>query len=105
VLVDNNEYLLFYDPKDEDLGAGMKRSPDLINWKDIEQRIPLGQNQWRWAPGGIGAAFVIDLRDEPHVGKYVIFFQAGKGFKENVSLGLAWSNDLTHWHWPGKNTR
>jgi hypothetical protein len=103
VLVDNNEYLLFYDPKDEDRGAGMKRSADLENWKDVERRIRLGQDQWQWAPRGIGAAFVIDLRHEPRVGKYLIFFQAGKGFKENVSVGLAWSDDLITWHWPGKD--
>jgi len=105
VLVDNNEYLLFYDPKDEDRGAGMKRSPDLVHWKDVEERIPLGQKQWQWAPGGIGAAFVIDLRREPRVGKYLMFFQAGKGFKQHVSIGLAWSNDLVKWDWPGKTSK
>lgn len=102
VLVDNNEYLLFYDPKDEGRGAGMKRSADLVHWKDVEERIALGQSQWRWAPGGIAAAFVIDLRHERRVGKYVMFFHAGPGFKENVSIGLAWSDDLINWDWPGK---
>ncbi|MHC4526731.1 MAG: glycoside hydrolase family protein, partial [Planctomycetota bacterium] len=102
VLIDKNEYLLFYDPKDEDRGAGMKRSGDLVSWRDVEERIALGQQQWEWAPGGIGAAFVIDLRHESRVGKYVMFFQAGKGFKEHVSIGLAWSDDLEKWDWPGK---
>ncbi|MHC4573107.1 MAG: glycosyl hydrolase family 28 protein [Planctomycetota bacterium] len=102
VLIDNNEYLLFYDPKDEDRGAGMKRSPDLVNWTDVDERIPLGADQWPWAPGGIGAAFVLDLCHEPRVGRYLMFFQAGPGFKENVSIGLAWSGDLRTWDWPGR---
>jgi sucrose-6-phosphate hydrolase SacC (GH32 family) len=102
VLVDNNEYLLFYDPKDEDRGAGMMRSKDLIHWTDVPGRIRLGQDQWPWAPGGIGAAFVIDLRREPRVGKYLMFFQAGLGFKENVSIALSWSDNLKEWEWPGK---
>jgi len=102
VLIDNNEYLLIYDPKNDEHGAGMKRSKDLVHWRDVEGRIALGGQDWSWAPGGIGAAFVIDLRDEPRVGKYLMFFQAGPGFKENVSIGLAWSDDLRHWDWPGK---
>jgi len=102
VLIDNDEYLLIYDPKDEDRGAGMKRSKDLVNWKDVKHRIQLGQKQWPWAPGGIGAAFVIDLRNEPSIAKYLMFFQAGPGFKDNVSIGIAWSDDLKTWKWPGK---
>ncbi|MHC4624484.1 MAG: glycosyl hydrolase family 28 protein [Planctomycetota bacterium] len=105
VLIDNDEYLLIYDPKDEGRGAGMKRSSDLVHWKDIDRRIPLRQNQWPWAPDGIQAAFVIDLRHDPCVGKYLMFFHAGPGFKEYVSVGLAWSEDLIHWCWPRKNTK
>ena len=104
VLIDNDEYLLIYDPKDEDRGAGLKRSKDLVNWKDVEERIQLGQKDWDWAPGGIGAAFVIDLRDEPSIGKYLMFFHAGPGFKDNVSIGIAWSDDFKHWDWPGSGS-
>ena len=103
VLVENDEYLLIYDPKDEYLGAGMKVSKDLVHWRDVKERIGLGGDEWEWAPGGIGAAFVIDLRSEPSIGKYLMFFQAGPGFKENVSIGMAWSEDLKNWDWPDKN--
>jgi hypothetical protein len=50
---------------------------------------------------------VLDLRDRPEVGKYVMFFHGSTrtGVAENEphgesSLGLAWSDDLTHWSWP-----
>jgi hypothetical protein len=102
VLIDNDEYLLVYDPKDEGLGAGMKRSRDMENWRDIEQRIPLGGDRWQWAPNGIQAAFVIDLREAKRVGKYLMFFHAGPGFKDHVSIGMAWSDDFENWYWPGK---
>jgi len=105
VLIDNDEYLLIYDPKDEGRGAGMMRSKDMVEWRDVKERIPLGGDQWTWAPGGIGAAFVMDLRDEPSIGKYLMFFQAGPGFKDNVSIGIAWSDDLKHWDWPGKKIK
>jgi hypothetical protein len=103
VLIHNDEYLLIYDPKDENLGAGVMRSKDMTNWIDVGQRIPIGDDQWKWAPQGIQAAFIIDLRHEKRFGKYLMFFHAGTGFKENVSIGIAWSDDLKHWDWPGKN--
>jgi hypothetical protein len=73
----------------------------MVNWVNNDQRIPIGDNQWNWAPQGIGAAFVIDLRHEPSIGRYLMFFQAGTGFKEHVNIGIAWSNDLESWSWPG----
>ncbi len=102
VLVEDDEYILIYDPKNEGRGAGIMRSKDMVHWRDTGERIPLGGDQWDWAPGGIAAAFVIDLRKEPRVGKYLMFFHAGPGFKENVSIGLAWSDDFKTWDWPGK---
>jgi len=103
VLVDNDEYILIYDPKDEALGAGIMRSKDMVHWIDRGERIPLGGDQWEWAPEGIQAAFVLDLRKVKRIGKYLMFFHAGPGFKENVSIGLAWSDNLTDWDWPGKS--
>jgi len=102
VLIDDDEYLLIYDPKDEGRGAGIMRSKDMVHWRDMDERIPLDGDQWQWAPEGIQAAFVIDLRQVKHIGKYLMFFHAGTGFKNNVSLGLAWSDNLTDWNWPGK---
>lgn len=102
VLIDNDEYVLIYDPKDEGRGAGMKRSKDMVHWQDMEKRIPLGGKEWKWAPDGIQGAFVIDLREVNRIGKYLMFFHAGPGFKKNVSIGMGWSNDLKVWDWPGK---
>jgi predicted GH43/DUF377 family glycosyl hydrolase len=102
VLIDNDEYLLIYDPKDEALGAGLMRSKDMTNWIDIGQRIPIGDDHWKWAPQGIQAAFIIDLRQVKQFGKYLMFFHAGTGFKDHVSIGIAWSKDLKNWNWPTK---
>jgi hypothetical protein len=51
---------------------------------------------------------VLDLRSEPRVGRYLMFFH-GSGpedertmFDHHASLGLAWSADLREWHWPGE---
>jgi len=87
---------------------GFKRSDDLTDWKDLRS-ITLGQNDWPWAQGRITAATILDLRHVPRVGKYVMFFhgssEAGKeqwASHGRASLGLAWSDDLIRWQWPGK---
>jgi hypothetical protein len=50
---------------------------------------------------------VLDLRAEPGIGRYLMFFHgsspAGCALQEvhgHASLGLAWSDDLVHWEWP-----
>lgn len=56
------------------------------------------------------AGFVLDLRREPRVGKALMFFQGPRwpegdprgGWANHVSLGMAWSDDLVKWSWPGK---
>lgn len=102
VLVEANEYVLFHSPEN---GIGVKRSTDLREWRD-EGLILLGQDHWPWAQGRLTAGFVLDLRDEPGVGRYLLFFH-GSGpedertmFDTHASLGLAWSDDLKTWHWP-----
>jgi hypothetical protein len=53
---------------------------------------------------------VLDLRQEKAYGKYLMFFHGeGPGrensidtFVANCSIGLAWSDDLVGWDWPGK---
>ena len=70
----------------------------------------LGQQQWSWAKGRITAGAVVDLTKEPGYRKYVMFFH-GSGpltekegdFDKNASIGIAWSNDMYHWHWPSEN--
>jgi hypothetical protein len=109
VLVDGDEYLMFHSPKN---GIGMKRSMDLKNWRDVGGSttkedtglITLGQKDWPWASQRLTAGFVLDLRNDPRVGKYLMFFHAEppEGFRKYASLGLAWSDDLLHWDWPGK---
>ncbi len=102
VLVDRDEYVMFHSPKN---GIGVKRSLDLVRWTDADL-ITLGQKDWSWARGRLTAGFVLDLRHEPQVGKYLMFFH-GSGpedeqtmFTTHCSLGLAWSEDLVNWHWP-----
>ena len=104
ILVDGDEYVLFHSPRN---GIGMKRSKDLRQWQDCELTT-LGQKDWPWGKGRLTAGFVLDLRREPGIGKYLLFFH-GSGpedertmFDNHASLGLAWSDDLKSWHWPGE---
>ena len=114
ILIDGNEYLMFHSPKN---GIGMKRSKDMKNWREVGGgatkedmgSVTLGQKYWPWAQGRLTAGFVLDLRNDPRVGKYLLFFH-GSGpepesikFTTHCSLGLAWSDDLIHWDWPGKD--
>lgn len=99
-------YVMFHSP---DNGIGMMHSHNLTHWENIGFTT-LGQADWEWAQGRITAGFVLDLRGEPTVGKYVMFFH-GSGpedetmmFDTHASLGIAWSNDLRHWEWPGGKT-
>jgi hypothetical protein len=72
--------------------------------------ITLGQKDWVWAQGRLTAGFVLDARHVPQVGKYLMFFHGSRygeddprgGFDNFASIGLAWSDDLREWDWPGK---
>jgi hypothetical protein len=104
VLVDGGEYVMFHSPHN---GIGVKRSSDLRTWRDAGL-LTLGQRDWPWAQGRITAGFVLDLRRESRVGRGIMFFH-GSGPKDEremfdnyASLGIAWSDDLVDWHWPGK---
>jgi hypothetical protein len=114
VLVDEDEYLMFHSPKS---GIAMKRSKDMKHWRDVGEpvakggtgSITLGRKDWPWAQGRLTAGFVLDLRDDPRIGKYLMFFH-GSGpepepikFTTHCSIGIAWSEDLVHWSWPGKS--
>ena len=106
VLIDQDEYLLFHSPEN---GIGVKRSPDLINWRDVGDLITLGQEDWPWAERRLTAGVVLDLRHEKAFGKYIMFYHGeGPGkensidtFVANCSIGIAWSDDLVSWEWPG----
>lgn len=106
VLYENKEYILFHSPKN---GIAIKRSSDLKNWKDWGKLITLGQDHWDWAKGRITAGAILDLRGNKKFGKYIMFFHGSgplteeKGdFDKNASLGIAWSDNLLTWDWPGK---
>ncbi len=107
VLVENDEYVLIHSPKN---GIAIKRSKDLKNWHDWGNLITLGQSEWDWAKGRITAGVVLNLRKNEKFGKYVMFFH-GSGpltedqgdFDKNASIGIAWSEDLINWSWPGKS--
>lgn len=95
-------YVMFHSPEN---GIGMMHSNDLTHWETLGFTT-LGQADWEWAQGRITAGFVLDLRGEPAIGKYLMFFH-GSGpedettmFDTHASLGLAWSDDLQHWEWP-----
>jgi hypothetical protein len=104
VIVDGGDYVLFHSPSN---GIGVKRSRDLERWRD-EGVLTLGQKTWPWAQGRLTAGYVLDLRDEPAVGKALLFFHGSDypemdprgSFDNFASLGLAWSNNLKDWAWP-----
>lgn len=106
VVPDGKGYVLFHAPRD---GIGVKRSADLKTWADGGV-LRLGQTEWPWARGRLTAGFVLDLRADPAVGAALMFFHGSDypegdprgGFDTFASIGLAWSDDLTHWAWPGK---
>ena len=109
VLVDRGQYMLFRSRNRPD-GIGVMRSSDLLHWRN-EGELTLGQKDWPWAQGRLTAGFVLDLRREPALAKALMFFH-GSDFPENdprggfdnfASIGIAWSNDLQTWDWPGKS--
>lgn len=83
------------------------RSKNLTDWVRVDRLITLGQKDWPWAQGRLTAAVVLDLRKEKCVGKALMFFHASEKteqelFPQGTCLGIAWSDDLEHWSWPGK---
>ena len=53
------------------------------------------------------AATVLDCRANPEIGKFIMFFHCTKvpeveNFYTHCSIGIAWSDDLKTWSWPGK---
>lgn len=107
VLNNGGEYVLFHSPKN---GIGLKRSSSPSEWGKDEALITLGQKDWPWAQRRLTAATVIDLTNDQKFGKYIMFFHGSSeegatptyNAHNNASLGIAWSTDLIHWEWPGK---
>jgi len=105
-LVEDGEYVLFHSPEN---GIGVKRSADMKTWRDTDL-LTLGQSEWPWSQGRLTAGFVLDLREDPSVGKALMFFHGSDypetdprgGFDSYASIAVAWSSDLKEWSWPGK---
>lgn len=103
VIPDRAGYVLFYAPA---TGVGVKRSADLKLWRECGL-LTLGTETWDWARGRLSGGFVLDLRQEPGVGKALLFFHGSRwpeedprgGWANWVSLGMAWSEDLCNWEW------
>ena len=102
-LRDGDSYMIFHSPPN---GIGVLRTEDLLNFREEGELITLGQEKWDWARGRLTAGFVLDLRNEPEYGKYLMFFH-GSGpeneetmFDHHASIGIAWSDDLKNWIYP-----
>ena len=61
------------------------------------------------AKGRLTAGFVLDCRNETAINVQYLMFFHGTGpedeqtiFDTHACIGLAWSDDLIHWDWSGK---
>ena len=106
VLVKDDEYIIMHSPGSD--GMGLLASKDLKSFRDyIPGRIKLGYGQWPWAAARLTAGTLLDLTRDPRVGKYIMFYHGAQripGRHKHIgacSLGVAWSDDLKTWRWPG----
>ncbi|QYR20887.1 hypothetical protein KZ483_24550 [Paenibacillus sp. sptzw28] len=97
-----DQYVMFHSPEN---GIGIMKSPDLKSWTHEDIVLTLGQQEWDWAKGRITAGFVLDCREVPGIGKFLMFFH-GTGpederviFDTRACIGIAWSDDLLSWDW------
>jgi Glycosyl hydrolases family 43 len=103
ILTERGNYFMFHSPKN---GIGIKKSNDLATWQDLETALIFGQKDWLWAKGRITAGYVLNLKIDCKIKRYLMFFH-GSGpkteeegdFDKNASIGLVWSDDLLHWKW------
>lgn len=105
VLSEEDGYRIFHSPQN---GIGVLRTTDFVSFRTEGDLIKLGQENWPWAQGRLTAGFVLDLTGNPQYGKYILFFH-GSGpenedtmFDHHASIGIAWSDDLKNWEYPGK---
>ncbi len=103
VIKEGKRYLMFHSPHN---GIGILESTDLVHWSDTGKLITLGQNSWPWAQGRITAGFVLNCRNVPDIGKYLMFLH-GTGpeneeviFDTHACIGIAWSDNLFDWEYP-----
>jgi hypothetical protein len=106
-LVRGDEYLLMHSPGAD--GMGLLATPDLRQFRElVPEHILLGYPAWDWARRRLTAGTVLDLRNVPGIGEYLMFYHGSAELAdahEHISassLGLAWSDDLLTWDWPGR---
>jgi len=88
----------------------VKRSRDLIRWRE-EPTILLGQKDWPWCETRLTGGYVADFRKVLGIGKYLMVWHSmGPGktktdanVNANCHIGVAWSDDLKTWSWPGQH--
>ena len=106
VVASGDRYYLWSSP---DNGISLRYGTDPEHWSCEQERITLGQKAWQWARGRLTAGFVIDLRSNPDIGRALLFYHGtGPGdesviFDTHACIGIAWSDDLLHWHYPGES--
>lgn len=105
VWVENDEYYMLHSPE---VGMGLMKSKDLSEWEHVFDENVLGQEDWcHWAGQRVTAGYLLDLREDPRVGKGIMLFH-GQGpapksteiLNSGTDLGIAWSDDLISWEWP-----
>ena len=106
VLMRDNAYYMIHSPGKD--GMGLLRSNDLKKWEPVlDRNITLGYGVWPWAQCRLTAGFALDLTAAPDVGAYLMFYHATASCEPHehlggCSIGVAWSQDLMKWHWPGE---
>ena len=103
---DGGEYVMIYAPAN---GIGVKRSRDLVHWRD-EETLLLGQPGWPWCETRLTGGYVADFRAVSGVRRYLMVWHSmGPGrtktdanVNANCHIGIAWSDDLKTWDWPGQ---
>ena len=106
VIVRDDTYYLIHSPGHD--GMGLMTSKELKNWRPaLKENITLGYQKWPWAQCRLTAGFVLDMTKYPDAEKYLMFYHATQSCEPHehiggCSIGIAWSDDLLHWDWPGK---
>lgn len=103
----NGGYRLFSSPEN---GIRVMDSHDLMSWHISMDDITLGQQEWDWAQGRLTAAFVMKTANDENLPRYAMFFHASRypesvAFDSHASIGIAFSDDLSAWTWPGKKCK
>ena len=103
VIRTGDTFVLFFAPCRKGRGIGVAYSNNLLDWRDAHY---LSFPDLPWADGGPTAAMVIDAR--PEFGHWLMAFHGDRhddDHRHSAAIGLAWSDDLEHWHvpWPKTN--